>query len=74
MTNIKRIKKEDAILTAIDFQEKLLPAMFEAEKTEAAAVKLTLGFKELGIPMLVTTQYAKGLGYRTGCCRGFGRV
>lgn len=62
MTNIKRIKKEDAILTAIDFQEKLLPAMFEAEKTEAAAVKLTLGFKELGIPMLVTTQYAKGLG------------
>ena len=28
--SIKRIKREDVVLTAIDFQEKLLPAMFEA--------------------------------------------
>ena len=61
MTNIKRIKKEDAILTAIDFQEKLLPAMFAAEKTEAAAVKLTLGFKELGIPMLTEDEFLEML-------------
>lgn len=60
--NIKRIKREDAVLTAIDFQEKLLPAMFEAEKTEEAAVKLAAGLRELRIPGLVTTQYAKGLG------------
>ena len=62
MTNIKRIKKEDAILTAIDFQEKLLPAMFEADKVEAAAIKLASGLNVMGVPGLVTTQYAKGLG------------
>lgn len=60
--NIKRIKKENTILTAIDFQEKLLPAMFEADKVEAAAVKLAAGLDVLGVPKLVTTQYAKGLG------------
>lgn len=60
--DIKRIKKEDAILTAIDFQEKLLPAMFEADKVEAAAIKLAAGLDVMGIPKLVTTQYAKGLG------------
>lgn len=60
--NIKRIKREDAVLTAIDFQEKLLPAMFEAADVEASACKLAEGLKVLGIPNLVTTQYAKGLG------------
>ena len=60
--DIKRIKKEGAILTAIDFQEKLLPAMFEAEKVEAAAIKLAAGLNVMGVPKIVTTQYAKGLG------------
>ena len=60
--DVKRIKKEDAILTAIDFQEKLLPAMFEAEKVEAAAIKLAAGLNVMGVPKIVTTQYAKGLG------------
>ena len=60
--DIKRIKKEDAILTAIDFQEKLLPAMFEADKVEAAAIKLAAGLNVMGVPEIVTTQYAKGLG------------
>ena len=60
--DIKRIKKEDAILTAIDFQEKLLPAMFEAEKVEAAAIKMAAGLNVMGVPEIVTTQYAKGLG------------
>ena len=60
--DIKRIKKEDAILTAIDFQEKLLPAMFEADKVEAAAIKMAAGLNVMGVPGIVTTQYAKGLG------------
>ena len=60
--NIKRIKREDAVLTAIDFQEKLLPAMFEADDVEASACKLAEGLKILGIPSFVTTQYARGLG------------
>ena len=60
--NIKRIKREDPILTAIDFQEKLLPAMFKADETEAAAARLAEGLNVMDIPRLVTTQYAKGLG------------
>lgn len=60
--DVKRIKKEDAILTAIDFQEKLLPAMFEADKVEAAAIKMAAGLNVMGVPEIVTTQYAKGLG------------
>ena len=60
--NIKRIKREDTILTAIDFQEKLLPAMFKADETEAAAARLAEGLNVMDIPRLVTTQYAKGLG------------
>ena len=60
--DIKRIKKEDAILTAIDFQEKLLPAMFEADKVEAAVIKMAAGLNVMGVPEIVTTQYAKGLG------------
>ena len=43
--NIKRIKREDTILTAIDFQEKRLPAMFKADETEAAATRLAEGLK-----------------------------
>ena len=60
--DIKRIKKEDAILTAIDFQEKLLPAMFEADKVEAAVIKMAAGLNVMRVPEIVTTQYAKGLG------------
>ena len=60
--SIKRIKRDDAILVAVDFQEKLLPAMFEAEKTETAACTLAEGLRVLGIPKIVTQQYTKGLG------------
>lgn len=56
------IKREDAILTAIDFQTKLLPAMAEARRVEEQTVKLIKGIRILGIPVLVTQQYTKGLG------------
>ena len=59
---IKRLKREDAILTAVDFQEKLLPAMSEPGNIEKLAVKLAKGLRELGIPAIVTQQYTKGIG------------
>lgn len=59
---IKRIKRDDAVLVAIDFQEKLLPAMFEAKKTEDVACRLAAGLKVMGVPRIVTQQYTKGLG------------
>ena len=59
---INRLKRDDVILTAVDFQEKLLPAMSDPEGTLKNALVLARGLKELGIPFLVTQQYTKGIG------------
>jgi len=65
MTKAVRLNREELILVAIDFQEKLLPAMAEKEKVEKNIIKLAKGLDVFGIPKLVTTQYAKGLGVTT---------
>lgn len=57
-----RIRKEESILVLIDFQERLMPAMKGNEELEKAAVKLVKGCRILGVPVLVTQQYTKGLG------------
>lgn len=56
------IHRDDAVLAAIDFQTKLMPAMADSEKLEAAAVKLIKGLTALQVPAIVTQQYTKGLG------------
>ena len=65
MSKVVRLNREDVILVAIDFQEKLLPAMAEKEKVEKNIIKLATGLNVFEIPKLVTTQYAKGLGVTT---------
>lgn len=57
-----RILPEETRCVVIDFQEKLVPAMAEKEKLMKKSVMLLKGLKELGIPMILTTQYARGLG------------
>ncbi|HWQ79174.1 MAG TPA: hydrolase [Anaerovoracaceae bacterium] len=59
---VLRLKKEDAVLVGIDFQERLMPAMKGGEDLEAASVKLFKGCRVLGVPVIVTQQYTKGLG------------
>ncbi|MCI8608932.1 MAG: hydrolase [Firmicutes bacterium] len=59
---MKRIKREDSVLVAIDFQEKLMPAMYDPKKLEDKMVRLGEGLKALKIPHIVTQQYTKGLG------------
>ena len=59
---ITRIKREDAVLVLVDFQERLMPAMRNSEKVLAQTVMLTTGCKEFDIPVLVTQQYTKGMG------------
>ncbi|WP_324825724.1 isochorismatase family protein [Sinanaerobacter sp. ZZT-01] len=59
---VKKIKKEEALMVAIDFQEKLMPVMNEKEALEAAMVKLVKGCRTMDVPILVTQQYTKGLG------------
>jgi nicotinamidase-related amidase len=56
------LRKEDAVLGGIDFQERLMPAMKGSEELESASVRLIKGCRVLGVPVLVTQQYTKGLG------------
>jgi nicotinamidase-related amidase len=58
-----RLTADDSILLIIDFQDRLLPHMWNTEELTDRTVKLIKGMKALEIPMLTTQQYTKGLGY-----------
>lgn len=54
--------KEKSICLVIDFQERLVPAISDNEKLVARTEKFLKGLSVLGVPMIVTQQYTKGLG------------
>lgn len=57
-----RIKKEDTIAVVVDVQSRLFPFIYDNEKLSSNIVKLVKGLKALGIGIIVTVQYSKGLG------------
>ena len=57
-----RLTRENCVLIAIDYQEKLVPAMYEKEALIDKSARLIKGFSILGMPVVVTEQYPKGLG------------
>lgn len=57
-----RIKKEHAAALLIDIQEKLFPHMDHNEELLRKCGILIEGLKILGVPLLITEQYPKGLG------------
>lgn len=57
-----RIRKERCCALVIDMQERLLPVMDTANRVEANVLKLVKGLQILGMPILVSEQYPKGLG------------
>ena len=57
-----RILKQNAILSVIDFQERLFPAIDGNEKLLKNVPRLIEGMKALDVPVIVTEQYVKGLG------------
>ena len=57
-----RITQENSILLVIDFQERLMPAINEGDEVEKNAARLVAGCGLLGVPMIATEQYPKGLG------------
>ena len=59
---VNRLIRNDTILAAIDFQEKLLPAMSDPDGVVKNALIMAKGLKVLGIPFIVTQQYTKGIG------------
>lgn len=54
---------KDTSLLVIDFQEKLVPAMYRSEDTVKNAGILMKIAKALDIPTIVTEQYPKGIGH-----------
>lgn len=61
MTNAKA-RRDQAVLIVVDFQERLLPAIKNGDEICATAAKLIKGARILGVPVLATEQYPKGLG------------
>ena len=57
-----RLKAEETIAICVDYQEKLMPAIHEKEEVLHRAEILVKGLKALGVPVVVTQQYTKGLG------------
>ncbi|HRK36215.1 MAG TPA: hydrolase [Candidatus Hydrogenedentes bacterium] len=57
------LDRDSATLVVIDFQEKLLPKIHDADAIGSQAIKLIRFARELGMPILWTEQYPKGLGH-----------
>ena len=57
-----RLKLEDVCCVAVDYQEKFMPVIAECGELLERSVKLLEGMQILEVPVVVTTQYAKGLG------------
>lgn len=56
------LDKDKTALVVIDLQEKLTPAIFERERVLKNALLLMRVASLLGIPIVLTTQYSRGLG------------
>ncbi|MGC2694382.1 MAG: isochorismatase family protein [Candidatus Angelobacter sp.] len=58
----RSLRPEDCALAVIDIQEKLLPPIYEKERLVRNAQLLVRLANILNLPVIVSTQYAKGLG------------
>lgn len=56
------ITRDNTLFVVIDFQERLMPAMYDKEELEDKTVRLVKGMEALEIPKIVTQQYTKGIG------------
>lgn len=57
-----RMSAEKSLLLIVDVQERLLPAMAEARLVAQRCAVLMRGAARLGLPVLVSEQYPKGIG------------
>ena len=71
MNHQYRLKVEDTALLVVDMQEKLLPKIMQAGEVLRNASFLVNAAKVLGVPVLATEQYPKGLGPTVEPIRGF---
>lgn len=66
MDDLGILEREGTVFVLIDIQEKFLPAMQGMDKAISNADILVKASGILGIPLIVTGQYPKGLGKTTG--------
>lgn len=59
---LMRINREESTGLIIDIQEKLFPHMSQKEEFLRRTVMLVEGLQLLGVPIMITEQYPKGLG------------
>ena len=57
-----RVELKESVLLAVDYQEKILPAVQRREELMRKSLRLINGINALGMPVLVSEQYPKGLG------------
>jgi len=57
-----RIKKEQCAAVVVDYQERLMPVMRNADELVRRSTILLKGLKILDVPISMTQQYTKGLG------------
>ena len=57
-----KIERNETAAVVIDYQEKLVPVMQDKDNLIQNSSLLLAGLELLGIPMVVTQQYTKGLG------------
>jgi Amidases related to nicotinamidase len=62
---MSRLDRNKAVLVVIDVQEKLVRVIHEHDEVEKNIERLIRGSRVLGVPVLVTEQYRKGLGATT---------
>ncbi len=58
----KMVNRDNSVLLVVDVQERLLPHIHEHEPLLENISKMVRGAQVLGIPLVVTEQYRKGLG------------
>lgn len=57
-----RLERSGTAIAVVDLQERLLPAIFERERVIQNSARLIRGAAILGLPVLASEQYPKGLG------------
>src|SRR5699024_6504217 len=56
------MERKKTLLMIVDYQERLVPSIYNHQKILAKAKQVIQAFEVFGIPMIVTEQYPKGLG------------
>jgi nicotinamidase-related amidase len=64
-----KLDRNNAILAVIDVQERLMTVIHGAQEVDANVARLIRGCRVLGVPVVVTEQYPKGIGPTTAVVR-----